>query len=120
MRKVKEDMADANLGLYFLSELLGTAMPVLLGCGVVANVALAKNKGFNGGFLMVNWGWGLAVFAGVLVSAYSGAILNPAVGIGLFVQHLLDPAKGIDFPHYAVATAAELLGAIIGAVLCWL
>lgn len=113
-------MPEGNMGLFFVSEVVGTAMLLLLGCGVVANVALAKNKGFNGGFLMVNWGWGLAVFAGVLVSQYSGAILNPAVGIGLFVQHLLDPAKGIDFPHYAVATAAELLGAIIGAVLCWL
>src|SRR6478735_608621 len=84
-RKVKEDMTDVNLGLYFLSEFVGTAMLILLGCGVVANVALAKNKGFGGGFLMVNWGWGLAVFAGVIVSAYSGAILNPAVGIGLAI-----------------------------------
>ncbi|AVL97036.1 MULTISPECIES: MIP/aquaporin family protein [Microbacterium] len=113
-------MTDVNLGLYFLSELVGTAMLVLLGCGVVANVALAKNKGFGGGFLMVNWGWGLAVFAGVLVSAYSGAILNPAVGIGLWVQHLLDPAKGIDFTMFLTATAAELLGAIIGAIVVWL
>ncbi|WP_101845954.1 MIP/aquaporin family protein [Zhihengliuella sp. ISTPL4] len=113
-------MTDVNLGLYFLSELVGTAMLVLLGCGVVANVALAKNKGFGGGFLMVNWGWGLAVFAGVLVSAYSGAILNPAVGIGLWVQNLLDPAKGIDFTMFLTATGAELLGAIIGAVVVWL
>jgi len=103
-------MADVNLGLYFLSELVGTAMLILLGCGVVANVALAKNKGFAGGFLMVNWGWGLAVFAGVLVSAYSGAILNPAVGIGLLV------AGKISFTMFLVATGAELLGAI----LCWL
>lgn len=95
-------------------------MLVLLGCGVVANVALAKNKGFGGGFLMVNWGWGLAVFAGVLVSAYSGAILNPAVGIGLWVQNLLDPAKGIDFTMFLTATGAELLGAIIGAIVVWL
>ena len=50
-------MTDVNLGLYFLSEFVGTAMLILLGCGVVANVALAKNKGFGGGFLMVNWGW---------------------------------------------------------------
>lgn len=113
-------MTDVNLGLYFLSELVGTAMLVLLGCGVVANVALAKNKGFGGGFLMVNWGWGLAVFAGVLVSAYSGAILNPAVGIGLWVQNLLDPAKGIDFTMFLTATGAELLGAIIGAIVVWL
>ncbi|MGN8025652.1 MIP/aquaporin family protein [Microbacterium sp. 22242] len=107
-------MTEVNLGLYFLSELVGTAMLLLLGCGVVANVALAKNKGFNGGFLMVNWGWGLAVFAGVLVSAYSGAILNPAVGLGLLI------ADKISFTQYLVATGAELLGAIIGAVLCWL
>jgi glycerol uptake facilitator protein len=109
-----EIMTDVNLGLYFLSELVGTAMLLLLGCGVVANVALVKNKGFNGGFLMVNWGWGLAVFAGVLVSSYSGAILNPAVGIGLLV------AGKISFTQFLVAAAAELLGAIIGAVLCWL
>lgn len=106
-------MTEVNLGLYFLSELVGTAMLILLGCGVVANVVLAKTKGFGGGFLMINWGWGLAVFAGVLVSAYSGAILNPAVGIGLLVAGTITPVM------FFVATAAELLGAIIGAVLCW-
>jgi glycerol uptake facilitator protein len=75
-----------NLGIVFLAELVGTAMLVLLGCGVVANVALARTKGNNGGFLMVNFGWGLAVFAGVTVS---------------------------------YASAAQLIGAIIGAVFCW-
>ncbi|MBD8010698.1 aquaporin family protein [Microbacterium sp. Re1] len=107
-------MTDVNLGLYFLSEFVGTAMLLLLGCGVVANVALAKTKGFAGGFLMVNWGWGLAVFAGVLASAYSGAIINPAVGLGLLI------AGKITFVAFLVATAAELLGAIVGAVLVWL
>ncbi|GAA4190882.1 MIP/aquaporin family protein [Microbacterium oryzae] len=106
-------MEDVNLGLYFVSELVGTAMLILLGCGVVANVVLAKTKGFAGGTLMVNWGWGLAVFAGVLVSAYSGAIINPAVGIGLLI------AGKISFVMFLVALAAELIGAIIGAVLCW-
>ena len=106
-------MNEVNLGLYFLSEFVGTAMLVLLGCGVVANVVLTKTKGFGGGFLMINWGWGLAVFAGVLVSAYSGAILNPAVGIGLWL------AGTIDVTMFLVATAAELLGAIVGAILCW-
>jgi glycerol uptake facilitator protein len=42
-------MHDINLGLYFLSELVGTAMLLLLGGGVVANVILAKSKGFGGG-----------------------------------------------------------------------
>src|SRR5690242_6826628 len=72
-----------NLGIIFLSEMVGTAMLVLLGCGVVANVALVRNKGHNGGFLMVNIGWGLAVFAGVIVSYASGAHLNPAVTLGI-------------------------------------
>ncbi|TIH40588.1 aquaporin family protein, partial [Subtercola vilae] len=44
-----------GLGLDFVSELVGTALLVLLGTGVVANVALTKSKGFNGGTLMVNF-----------------------------------------------------------------
>ena len=106
-------MHEVNLGSYFLSELVGTGMLVLLGAGVVANVILAKSKGLGGGTLMINWGWGLAVFAGVLVSLYSGSILNPAVGIGLLI------AGDISFPMFLVATAAEVIGAIIGAVLAW-
>ncbi|MGO2139172.1 MAG: MIP/aquaporin family protein [Leucobacter sp.] len=107
-------MNEINLGLYFLSEFVGTGLLVLLGCGVVANVALAKTKGNAGGFLMVNWGWGLAVFMGVLVSAYSGAILNPAVGIGLML------AGTITAEMFFVAFAAEMLGAIVGAIFCWM
>ncbi|WP_156761924.1 MIP/aquaporin family protein [Microbacterium karelineae] len=107
-------MQELNYGLYFLSELVGTTFLLLFGCGVVANAVLAKNKGFAGGFLMINWGWGLAVFVGVLASAYSGAIINPAVGFGLLI------AGSITFPMFLIATSAELLGGILGAVLCYL
>ncbi|PZU32756.1 MULTISPECIES: MIP/aquaporin family protein [unclassified Microbacterium] len=107
-------MQDVNLGLYFLSEMVGTGMLLLLGGGVVANVILKGTKGNGGGTLMINWGWGLAVFAGVLVSAYSGAQLNPAVSIGLLI------AGKITFTHFLVAIAAQLVGAFLGAVLCWL
>jgi glycerol uptake facilitator protein len=105
---------DTNLGLYFLSEVIGTAMLLLLGCGVVANVALAKTKGNGGGFLLVNFGWGLAVFAGVIVSQYSGAQLNPAVSLGLLI------AGKIVASQFFIAILAQLIGAIIGAVLTWL
>jgi len=71
------------LGTIFLSEVVGTAMLLLLGAGVVANTALTKSKGNGTGFLFVNWGWGLAVFAGVLVSYKSGGHLNPAVTLGV-------------------------------------
>lgn len=107
-------MQDVNLGLYFLSELVGTTLLLLLGGGVVANAVLKGTKGNNGGFLMINWGWGLAVFAGVLTSAYSGAQLNPAVSIGLLV------GGKIGFTHVLVAIAAQMVGAFLGAVLCWL
>lgn len=107
-------MIEVNLGLYFLSEMVGTGMLILLGCGVVANVILAKTKGFGGGTLMINWGWGIAVFAGVLASAYSGAQLNPAVSLGLLL------AGKIAFTQFLVAVGAQLVGAFLGAVLCWL
>ncbi|MDO5051371.1 MAG: MIP/aquaporin family protein [Pseudoclavibacter sp.] len=106
-----------NLGLIFLSELVGTAMLLLLGCGVVANVALKGTKGNGGGFLMVTWGWGLAVFVGVLCSAYSGGHLNPAVTVGLAIK---DAANGIDGTDIAVRIAAQMVGAMLGATLCWL
>ena len=116
-----------NLGIVFLSELVGTAMLVLLGCGVVANVALAKNKGLNGGFLMVNFGWGLAVFAGVIVAYASGAHLNPAVTLGLVANGATEfgnPAFGTGVPVDVVSVltyiGAQLLGAFLGAVVAWL
>jgi glycerol uptake facilitator protein len=104
-----------NLGTIFLSETVGTAMLILLGGGVVANIALAKSKGLAGGFLMVNFGWGLAVFAGVTVSYSSGAHLNPAVTLGLL-------ASGAELTALDVLVyiGAQLLGAFIGAVLVFL
>jgi len=103
-----------NLGEIFLSELVGTALLTLLGCGVVANIALTKSKGLAGGFLMVNFGWGLAVFAGVTVSYVSGAHLNPAVTLGLL-------ASGADLTALDVLVyiGAQLVGAFLGAVLAW-
>ena len=67
----------------FLPELMGTAILILLGCGVVANVVLPKTGGFGGGTLLINFGWGLGVYAGVYVAYQSGAHLTPAVTLGL-------------------------------------
>ena len=63
-----------TLGEVFLSEFAGTAVLILLGCGVVANVALRKTKGNGGGTLMVNFGWGLGVFAGVFAGGTECAL----------------------------------------------
>ena len=126
-------MTEVNLGLYFLSELVGTAMLILLGCGVVANVVLAKTKGFGGGFLMVNWGWGLAVFVGVYAAWKTGGHLNPAVTVAKVVAYWFDPevtlngaavgsatAVDVTFGNVLVYLAAQFLGAFVGAVLAYL
>ncbi|PSL38727.1 glycerol uptake facilitator protein [Labedella gwakjiensis] len=105
---------DTPLATIFLSEVVGTAMLLLLGGGVVATAILAKSKGLGGGWLLINFGWGLAVFAGVTVSYASGAHLNPAVTIGLLVK------GDLDFPTALVYWAAQMVGAIIGAVFVWL
>ncbi len=112
------------MGEVFLLEVMGTAMLLLLGCGVVANAILPKNKGFNGGWLLINFGWGLGVFAGVFVAAKSGAHINPAVTFGLIANGAEnfggDAALPINFVNTMVYLSAELLGAFIGAVLAYL
>ena len=111
-----------SLGTVFVSEVLGTAMLLLLGCGVVANVLLGKSKGKDGGWLLINFGWGLGVFAGVYVAYKSGAHLNPAVTFGLLANGADQYAPGVDvtFGSTLVYLAGEFTGAFIGAVVTWL
>jgi len=94
-------------------------MLLLLGGGVVANTALTKTKGNGTGFLFVNFGWGLAVFAGVLVSQKSGAHLNPAVTLGIASRDLV-AGTAVDWGKVFIYIIAQMIGAFIGAVLCWL
>jgi glycerol uptake facilitator protein len=107
---------SSSLGVQFLSEIVGTAMLLLLGCGVVATAILTKTKGFGGGWLLINFGWGIAVFAGVSVSYASGAHLNPAVTLGLLVAGKFN--GGIL--GLIVYWIAQLIGAFLGATLAWL
>ncbi len=111
-----------NLGTAFLAEVVGTAMLLLLGGGVVANVVLTKTKGFGGGFLLINFGWGLAVFAGVAVAYNSGAHLNPAVTLGLVASGAPEFAPGVAVNVTTILAyiGAQFIGAMIGAVLTWL
>jgi glycerol uptake facilitator protein len=96
----------------YLAEFVGTALLVLLGNGVVANVLLPRTKGSGAGWIVIAFGWGMAVFVGVrCFDSISGAHLNPAVTVGL--------ATAGEFswnlaPGYI---AAQMLGALVGAVL---
>lgn len=96
----------------FLAEIIGTALLILLGCGVVAGVTLKKTKSNNGGWIVITMGWGLAVaFAAYLVGPISGAHLNPALTIALAAADQFDWA---DVPLYIIG---QMIGAMIGAAL---
>lgn len=98
----------------FVAELIGTALLLLLGTGVVANVILPKTKGHGSGWIVITVGWGMAVFVAVAcASEYSGAHLNPAVTLGLAVVGSFEWAQ---VPGYLVA---QVLGAFIGSSLAY-
>jgi glycerol uptake facilitator protein len=110
------------VGEVFLSEVIGTGLLLLLGAGVVANVILPRTKGFGGGWLLINFGWGLAVFVGVFAAYRSGAHLNPAVTLGLLANGADEYAPGVavTLTSTLVYLVAELVGAFLGAVLAFL
>lgn len=99
----------------FLGEVIGTALLIIFGAGVCANVNLKKSFAYNAGWLVITFGWGLGVAMSVYaVGQFSGAHLNPAVTLGLafngdFAWNLV--------PQYILA---QMLGAMIGATLTFL
>ena len=98
----------------FLAEFLGTALVILLGNGVVANVVLTGTKGNGGGWMVITTAWALAVFVGVVVSApYSGAHLNPAVTIALAIS------GKFEWTQVPIYMLAQMLGAMLGSLLVW-
>jgi glycerol uptake facilitator protein len=99
----------------FLAELFGTAIVIIIGNGVVANVVLPKTKGNNGGLLAIVFGWMIAVFVGVyMTSGISGGHLNPAVTLAMATAGKF---KWELVPSYLLA---QVLGAMIGALIVWL
>ena len=99
----------------FFAEFFGTAIIIVFGGGVVANVLLSDTKGNNSGWIVVTFGWAVGVFTGVLIAApFSGAHLNPAVTLALVLAGKFAISKA---PLYILA---QILGAMFGALLVWL
>lgn len=101
-------------GLY-LAEIIGTALLVLLGNGINANMLLSKTKGNGGGWIVITVGWGLAVFVGVFtVASISGAHINPAVTLGLAAAGTF---PWVHVPGYVIS---QVIGGFVGATLVFL
>lgn len=99
----------------FLGEIIGTAILILLGEGVVANVVLKNTKGNQSGWIVITFGWGMAVFIAVFaVAPVSGAHINPAVTLGLAFAGKFAWTK---VPLYIMA---QMIGAALGATLMWI
>ena len=101
----------------FLGEFIGTMLLIIMGDGVVANVVLNKTKGNNSGWIVITFGWAMAVFLGVYASNAlgGGGHLNPAVTIAM-------AAFNPDFDSTLLLTyiGAQFAGAITGAIIVWL
>jgi len=97
-------------------EFIGTALLIIMGDGVVANVVLNKTKGNNSGWIVITFGWAMAVFLGVYASTALGGSghLNPAVTIALAVFGDFD--SSLVGPYML----AQFGGAIVGALIVWL
>lgn len=110
-----------GIGGEMLAEFLGTFVLILIGVGSVA-VAVVGLPGSGRqsvpfgapNWLIISWGWGLAVVFGVYVAGgISGAHLNPAVTLGFAVRR--------DFPWKKILPYwfAQLAGAFVAAALVY-
>ncbi len=97
-----------------VAEIVGTAILIVIGCGVNANVSLGRTNGHGSGWIVITTGWGLAVAMGAYaVGRLSGAHLNPAVTLGLWSIGEVETAKLLPY------IAGEMIGAFLGAVIVW-
>ena len=99
----------------YLGEFIGTMILIILGDGVVAGVLLRNSKAENSGWIVITFGWAMAVAVAVYcVGQFSGAHINPAVTIGFAVSGQFPLADVIPY------IIAQFLGAFVGAVIVWL
>ncbi|MET9296324.1 MIP/aquaporin family protein [Streptomyces sp. NPDC003077] len=101
-------------GDIFVGEVIGTAILILFGAGVCAAVTLHYSKARAAGWVVIAFGWGFGVLAGAYTAApLSGGHLNPAVTLGSAI------ADGTEWSKVPLYMAAQMVGAVLGAVLAW-
>jgi len=103
------------MDMAYLGEFIGTAILILLGDGVVANVILKGTKGNSSGWIVITVGWATAVMVpAIMFGGMSGAHFNPALTIALAAVGKFEGAKVAGY------IVAQFLGAMVGAFLVWL
>lgn len=106
---------ETSLGLQVLGEFIGTFVLVILGDGVVAADVLKRTKSNGSGWVLITFGWGLAVAMAVFMSGFlSPAHINPAVTFGMAIAG--ETPWGYVLPYIA----AQMAGAMLGAAVVWL
>ena len=99
----------------FIAEIIGTAILILLGGGVVANVVLNKTIGNSSGWIVITTGWALAVYVAVVIAGpHSGAHINPAVTLALAI------AGSFPWEDVPLFITAQMIGAMLGSTLVWI
>ena len=99
----------------YFAEFLGTAILILFGGGVVANVNLKRSNGNGADWIVIATGWGLAVTMGVYaVGNISGAHLNPAVTLAFAMDGAISWAMVRGY------IICQVLGGVVGGALVWL
>lgn len=92
------------------AEFAGTAILILFGCGVVAQVKTTLD-GSAGSYDSIAWSWGFGVMLGVYVAGrISGAHINPAVTIAFAVY------DGFPWRKVGPFVLAQTLGAFLAAL----
>jgi glycerol uptake facilitator protein len=110
----------SGLGGELLSEFLGTFVLLAfgIGCVAVAVVGLTMSGRTSvifdgaGGWLLITWGWAMAVVMGVYVAGgVSGAHINPAVTLAFAVRGTFPWRKVI--PYWIAQVAGGFAGAAL-------
>ncbi|MGM9985863.1 MAG: MIP/aquaporin family protein [Bacillaceae bacterium] len=99
----------------YITEVIATALMIVIGNGAVANVHLKGTKGHNNGWMVIAAGYGFAVMMpAIMFGGISGNHINPAFTIGLAVSG--------QFPweHVLPYIVAQFIGAFIGQILVWI
>jgi glycerol uptake facilitator protein len=106
-----------------VSECVGTFILICFGDGVVAMAVAGLNQSgrgtkifdASGDWLLIGWGWGLAVtFAIYVAGGVSGAHINPAVTLAFAAR------RGFPWRKVPSYIAAQLVGAFLGALLVYI